>query len=163
VRTPAIHAGVLCLIGACSSGPPSPDAHLPLPTVEYTPPARVDPAALGLPTLPNGNTVLLAIPGLRLEHAPTLKDPLTALGACARWVTGCFEPGSRSLDACVNSVPSCTTDEPWLEATECCPAACQDAYRARRAANEEPWPALDATLFVDGSCMPGLAALVGAP
>jgi hypothetical protein len=152
---------MLCL-SACPAPKPVPQP--PVDSgVAYAEPARVDLATSGLPRLPSGNLLVTVVPGGSLQLDPTLKDPITALATCAQWVFGCFEPTSRSLDACVASVPDCQTQEPWLESTHCCPTACKTQYQTLRDSGGEPYPSLDHVLFEDGSCLPGVNAQLGRP
>ena len=100
------------------------------------------------------------MPFVQLEIDPTQRDAITALGACAHWITQCVNPESRSVDDCFRSVPNCTADEPWREAELCCPAQCYAEYADRRRAGEDALAAFDAVLFVDRTCMPGLEQLL---
>jgi hypothetical protein len=127
--------------------------------VTYTSRPRVDLSASGLPTLANGNTRLVEVPGVRLEHDGRLKDSLTALGACVDEVIGCVSPDERSLDDCFRSVRSCSTNEPWNE-DACCPVACLEGYGAQRAAGMAEFDAFRQTLFVEKTCMPGLTEIL---
>lgn len=107
--------------------------------------------------LPGGN-LLAQIGEARLELDPTVRDPLTGLGACSDLLTYCFEPGVKSLDACASEVTRCSTKEPWNE-EDCCPDSCIKAYEdARRSA--EPLAAFDTALYGNGSCYPGVKELV---
>lgn len=134
------------LIAGCilSSGCDKKKPDLPLPDISEL--------------LPEGR-VLSDIGLGELELDPNARDPLTGLGACADLVTYCVHPkGAQSVDGCVASVPRCTTSEPWLE-EPCCPDSCVRAYeRERRSA--EPVAAFDAALFGNGSCYPGVKALL---
>jgi hypothetical protein len=47
---------------------------------------------LGMPRLANGRFLATAIPGVPLESDPNRRDPVTAFGACLRWITKCVEP-----------------------------------------------------------------------
>ncbi len=129
-------------------------------TLPFEPPPPQDPTTLDLPALPNGHLLVLAIPGAQLELDPTLRTPVTALGACTRWIASCVD-ATRRLDDCARSAPPCATDEPWNEATPCCPATCFDAYQTARRAGAEPIAAARQTYFADASCFPGVAAARG--
>jgi hypothetical protein len=115
--------------------------------------------AARLPRLPDGQFLVLAVPGAQLTIDPTLRDPVTALGACTAWITACVDP-SRSLDDCARSAPPCATDRPWEEATACCPAACFEGYQRARQGGTEPLAAYEQVYFKDASCFPGLRALL---
>ncbi|MDP1823621.1 MAG: hypothetical protein Q8L48_10275 [Archangium sp.] len=149
--------GPVLLVLGCDKPSPPPEPAL------YTPPPRLKPEEAGLTRLANGNYFLMAAPGATLQYDPTLKDPLTALAACSQWLVGCFSPNERTLDACVEAVPACQTPSPWEEAAPCCPSACKDQYRQQRQGTADAFAALDAVLFVDGSCLPGVNALLGKP
>lgn len=153
----------LLLVSACPAPKPVPPEPVVDSGVAFVEPARPDLAASGLPILSNGNVLLTSVPGGSLQVDLTRKDELTALADCAQWVFGCFEPTSRSLDACVAAVPTCQTQEPWLESASCCPAACKTQYQALRSGGGEPYPSLDKVLFEDGTCLPGVNAMLGRP
>jgi hypothetical protein len=148
------------LAGACSCGP--------IPAVigtevEFTPPPPPNLPALGLPAFDPRSYHLSANGDGDLLLDPEQSDPLTALGRCAGWITACFEPPLRTLDDCARSAPACTTAEPWLEEAPCCPAACFTAYETLRLAGTSPVRALQKAYYDDGSCFPGLGALLGRP
>ena len=132
--------------------------------VAYTPPPLPDLSALKLPVTETGGYMLFPVDTGesqgRMEIQDDLRDPLTALGACTRWIVGCVEPGSRSLDDCARSVPQCETDEPWNEEAHCCPASCYDQYAALRRTGVESIAAFDAPYFANASCFPGLEDLL---
>jgi hypothetical protein len=128
--------------------------------VSFTPPPLPDPATLGLPASGAGTYLLTRAPGVELRLDPNLRDPVTAVARCARWITLCVSPPERTLDDCTRSAPHCATDEPWLESAECCPASCFAAYEVQRAAGVSPMLALERVLFDDGACVPGLRALL---
>jgi hypothetical protein len=140
---------------AGGQGPRCPVGH----PVAFEPPPPVDVAAAGLPPLPNGNFLVLTVPGAQLEIDPSRRDPLTAGGACARWITGCVETGN-TLDDCTRSAPPCATERPWEEAAACCPATCFERYESSRQAGAEPIAAFDAVYFGQDTCFPGVAALL---
>ena len=142
----------------CRAGGAGPACPVGRP-VAFDAPAPQDLSALGLPRQEDGRLFVLAIPNASLAIDPTLRTPVTALGACADWVTGCVDPAARSLDDCARSATPCTTDRPWEEPA-CCPPACFDAYQARRRAGTEPLAAFSDVYFRDASCFPGLRALL---
>lgn len=147
----------LALLSACPDDPPTVGR-----LVEYEPPPPPDLSRLGVPTDPEGRPVLISGPGLALAYDAEARDPVTALASCTRWVMGCLDPQSRSLDDCFYSAPRCATPEPWKESAECCPQACFDAYAAARVERAlEPYPAFEAVMFRDGSCVPELRAFTG--
>ena len=132
--------------------------------VQYTPPALPDLDALNLPETESGGYMLFPVDSGEsqghMEIQKDLRDPLTAVGACTRWIVGCVEPGQRSLDDCARSVPQCTSDKPWEEEAHCCPASCFDSYATLRESGVEPITAFDTIYFADGSCFPGLEDLL---
>ncbi|MBE2249086.1 MAG: hypothetical protein IAE78_06005 [Myxococcus sp.] len=154
VKSVVVVFGALCVAGCDSSAAP------PGKLVTYPARPRVDLSASGLPTLANGNTLLVEVPRARLEHDGRLKDSLTALGACVDEVIGCVSPDERSLDDCFRSVRACSTPTPWNEAAPCCPSACLEGYAAERAAGKADFEAFRQTLFVEKTCMPGLTDLL---
>jgi hypothetical protein len=95
--------------------------------------------------------------GIQLN--PASSDAITALGTCTDLITYCYEPGARSLDACVEAVPRCRTSKPWEEA-DCCPSACVDAYSRARSQGQEPIAAFEKALFLEPDCFPGVRALL---
>ena len=127
--------------------------------VTFAPPPVQDLAALGAPQLPDGRFFVFGTPDASLTIDRTLSGPVTALGACTRWITTCVDPLSRSLDDCARSAPACTTDRPWEE-PPCCPAACFAAYEAARLAGVAPLAAFSQVYFTDASCFPGVRALL---
>jgi len=127
--------------------------------VAFEPPPAQDLGALGVPRLPDGRFFASAIPGASLAIDPTLRTPVTALGACTRWIAACVDPAARSLDDCARSAPPCATDRPWEEPA-CCPAACFDAYQAARRGGAEPLATFSSVYFRDASCFPGVRALL---
>lgn len=142
----------------CRAGGQGPRCPVGRP-VSFEPPPAQDLGALGVPRLPDGRFFVIAIPGASLAIDPTLRTPVTALGACTRWITACVDPAARSLDDCTRSAPPCATDRPWEEPA-CCPAACFDAYQAARRGGAEPLAAFSAVYFRDASCFPGVRALL---
>jgi len=132
--------------------------------VNYTPPALPDLNALKLRQTETGGYMLFPVDSGEsqghMEIQDDLRDPLTALGACTRWIVGCVEPGNRSIDDCARSVPQCTTDKPWEEEAHCCPSSCFDSYATIREAGIESITAFDTVYFADGSCFPGLEELL---
>ena len=132
--------------------------------VSYTPPALPDLQALKLKETETGGYMLFPVDTGEsqghMEIQDDLRDPLTAMGACTRWVVGCVDPGNRSLDDCARSVPQCTTDKPWEEEAHCCPTSCFDNYSTLRESGVEPIDAFDTVYFADGSCFPGLKELL---
>jgi hypothetical protein len=141
---------------AGGQGPACPVGH----PFAFDPPPPLDVATSGLPPLADGNFFVLSVPGAQLEIDPTRRDPVTAAGACARWITSCVEIGGHPLDDCTRSAPPCATDRPWEEATACCPATCFERYQDARRAGTDPVAALDAVYFGKDPCFPGVAALL---
>ena len=129
--------------------------------VSFTPPPPQNLDAMGVPKLPNGRYLALAIPGATLEIDPSRRDPITVLGACTAWIAGCADQVTRNLDDCARSAPPCATERPWEEAQVCCPTACFEAYQRARRAGVDPITAARDTYFHDASCFPGVAAARG--
>src|SRR5262249_17829160 len=127
--------------------------------VKFQPPPPQDLSALGLPELPDGSLFLIGVPNATLAVDPALRTPVTALGACTRWITNCFDPVFRSLDDCARSAPRCATDQPQDEPA-CCPGMCFEAYRAARRVGTEPLAAFSDVYFRDASCFPGVRELL---
>jgi hypothetical protein len=144
----------------CRAGGQGPTCPVGRP-VPFAPPPEQDVTKIGLPKLPSGRFLAIAIPGAQLEIDPTLHTPVTALGRCTRWIAACVDGATRSLDDCARSAPPCATDRPWEEVSACCPTACFEAYQAARRAGAEPLAAARGTYFADGSCFPGVAAVRG--
>jgi hypothetical protein len=111
-----------------------------------------------LPRRADGSFSLLEIAGSRLEINPSLHDPLTALGACADLVTGCYGP-TMPLDRCVAGARACTTAQPWNESA-CCPVACQQRFAQQRQAGRAPLDAFENVFFTEPNCFPGVQAMV---
>jgi len=128
--------------------------------VAFDPPPPLDLATAGVPRLPDGNFLVLGIPGAQLEIDPSRRDPLTAAGACARWITSCVTAGGHSLDDCARSAPPCATDRPWEERAACCPVACFERYQAARRGGAQQLVSLDTVYFGADTCFPGVAALI---
>lgn len=155
-----LRAGGLALLLALLGCPDDPPTVGQL--VQYEPPPPPDLSPLGLPTDPEGRPVLISGPGLALSYDAEARNPITALAGCTRWVMGCLDAASRSLDDCFYSAPRCASLEPWNEGGACCPQACFDAYAvARTERSLEPYPAFEAVMFRDGSCVPELRAFTG--
>lgn len=143
----------------CRAGGTGPKCPVGRP-VTFDPPPPPDLEAAHVPRLPDGQYLMLAIPGAQLTLDPTLRDPVTALGTCTAWITSCVAPASRSIDDCARSAPPCATDRPWEEATACCPAACFDAYQDARRAGAEALAAYGQVYFREPDCFPGVRALL---
>jgi len=101
-----------------------------------------------------GRPVMLALSQGSLQVDVTLRDPITAVGACTGWITACLKPGERELDDCARSAPQCATNTPWLESSACCPAACFAQYRTARLAGMPQIETLMRVYVNDGSCFP---------
>ncbi len=120
---------------------------------------KVDLPNVPLPKKGDVNLDVIKSPLGGLQLDPRGDDALTALGACTDLVTYCFEPGARSLDECMDSVPRCTTSKPWDE-DECCPSACVDAYVKARDQGQEPIASFEKVFFLEPDCFPGVRALL---
>lgn len=92
---------------------------------------------------------------------PLVKDAISARELCADLVAGCFEPGVRSLDACMMSAPHCTTQQPWTEASPCCADECFTAYADLRTSGVDPLTVYLRVLYDTPICMPGVDAMLG--
>lgn len=108
----------------------------------------------GVPVLSTGSGVQIGLAG-----AP--RGPVNALAGCAGLISGCYQPGVRSLDACVLSMPKCATAKPWEESAACCPASCVERYEAARIAGAPPQAAAYTVLFKSPRCIPGLDDALG--
>ena len=109
-----------------------------------------------LPRNPETNRpILISINGAQLEFDGNLRDPISAVGACTAWISACYDPGTREIDDCARSAPTCKTNQPWLEATSCCPSGCFDAYRSKRLNGANEIDTYFEVYFMDGSCFPG--------
>ena len=108
----------------------------------------------GVPTLAQGT-------GIRVVLDGTTKGPVNALAGCAALISGCYQPGVRTLDACVISMPICATAEPWKEASPCCPTACVERYETMRKAGTPAQAAAYTMLFKSPRCIPGLDVALG--
>ncbi len=110
-----------------------------------------------------GRPIVMAGAGINWV-VPATPDAITARELCADLVANCFEPGVRSLDACMMSAPHCATATPWTEPAPCCADACLTAYAALRTSKVDPLTAYLRVLYDSPICMPGVdAKLGGAP
>ncbi|MGA9523254.1 MAG: hypothetical protein WBV82_17430 [Myxococcaceae bacterium] len=134
------------------------DAVEKLPDIE---PPNIDPSSWGLPKTASGLWELIEVAGSKLAINPTQNDPITAVARCADLVTGCYENGETTLDACVASARTCRTKEPWKEGEDCCPSACAAAFDAERKHGTEPVAALEKVFFTTPDCFPGVRAALG--
>ncbi len=123
-------------------------------------PPALPPVTLPLPQAPDGTGLLMQLDRARLELDPTLRDPITAVGACADLVSYCVGPDS--IDTCVARAPACATSQPWNEARPCCPSACADAYRQARRAGQSELDAFQDVFFRQPDCFPGVRAALEA-
>ena len=110
-----------------------------------------------------GRPIVMAGAGINWV-VPATPDAITARELCADLVANCFEPGVRSLDACMMSAPHCATATPWTEPAPCCADACFTAYAALRTNKVDPLTAYLRVLYDSPICMPGVdSKLGGAP
>lgn len=132
--------------------------------VKYTPPPLPDLGALKFPRTETGGIMLFPVDTGEskghIELREDLRDPLTTVGGCTRWIVSCVQPGNRSLDDCAKSAPHCATDKPWQEEAHCCPASCFESYASLRTEGIDPIASFDTVYFEDGSCFPGLKDLL---
>ncbi|MCA9543110.1 MAG: hypothetical protein KC613_01935 [Myxococcales bacterium] len=132
--------------------------------VVYETPPLPDYDALPFPRATDGRVLLTANNGFSLYTRPDEVSPGARLGRCTYTVVACLKgAGQGDVDACLRSAPVCADPAYADPATPpCCPAACVSAYAQARAQGAAPLAALDATLFADASCVPGLTeALAG--
>ena len=122
-----------------------PDPEETMAVLEALPPAS-DGAGYQLLNAPDGEFVL----------RPEQKGPLTGAAGCAALFMACWDPQHRSAAACFAKVPVCTTDEPWLEDAYCCPTSCGARFAELRAQGLRVTRAVPETLFLQGSCVPGI-------
>jgi hypothetical protein len=117
-----------------------------------------------LPSVPlpksAGNLLLIQTPMGGLELNPSGSDAITAVGTCTDLITYCYEPGTRSIDECVEAVPRCKTSTPWKEEEDCCPSACAEAYSRARDQGNEPITAFEKAFFLEPDCFPGVRSLL---
>jgi hypothetical protein len=142
----------------CRAGGQGPRCPVGQP-IDFTPPAPQDLTQLGLPTAESGRPIVIAIPGAQLEVDATRKDALTALGACARFITTCVV-GAQALDDCARSAPPCGTEMPWEEPTACCAPSCFERYQEMRRAGTDAVASVDSVYYGTDSCMPGVKDLL---
>ncbi len=117
---------------------------------------KVDLKNLPLPRSEDGLPLLFEAAGARLVLDLNSRDALTALGACTDWVTNCYAPPERSLDACVEAAPVCATQRPWEEQAPCCPKDCTARYAKARSSGRSETDAFEQVFFLEGDCFPGL-------
>ena len=130
--------------------------------VEYPGPPPIDTTIIDqLPVDPDtGLPIIMQLPEASLQIDLDRKNPITGWGQCTAWIAGCLNPeADHDLDDCALSVPTCATNEPWLEPQTCCPTACYVAYRNVRLAGAEQFEAFVSVYLEDGSCYPGLLEL----
>jgi len=142
----------------CHAGGQGPSCPVGQP-IDFTPPPPQDLTQLGLPVASSGRPLFLVIPGAQLEADAMHKDALTALGACARWITACVV-GTHPLDDCARSAPPCGTKTPWQEPAVCCAPSCFERYQDARRAGAEPSAAFDDVYYGTAPCMPGVSDLL---
>lgn len=110
-----------------------------------------------------GRPIVVGGPGINWV-VPSAPDAISARELCADLVANCYEPGVRSIDACMMSAPHCMTATPWTEATPCCADECFTAYATLRTNEVDPLTAYLRVLYDSPICMPGVdAKLGGAP
>ncbi|MEW5738346.1 MAG: hypothetical protein AB1938_05440 [Myxococcota bacterium] len=135
------------------------------PSNKPPPPAtKPDIEITWLPSLPGSTYKLVTeLSGGRLALDPDTSDALTALGFCTDAVTTCYTPGTFELEACLEAVPDCATEQPWTEENVCCPAACKTAFAAAVTGGEAPNRAFERLFFIEPDCFPGVRAMLEAP
>lgn len=152
---------------APDAGEETPDAGVNEPRGQWAPPPPVN--VPPLPAPPDysdypvdslGRPIISQSANINLVVRQT-PDALSARDRCANVVTHCFEPGVRSLDACMLSAPRCGTAQPWTESGACCAEACWTSYAALRTAGVDPLTATLDVLYNRPSCMPGVDTLLG--
>jgi uncharacterized protein DUF4124 len=129
-------------------------------TVEVSLPPEPDLSAY--PSNDAGEPVVAEGPEVELV-AVTRRDPISVQSECTTMVDGCFQKDHdrrKSLDACFNSAPRCTSSRPWEESKPCCPDACWQQYANLRRQCVDPLSA-STRVFFDDHCVPGVAALLG--
>jgi len=93
---------------------------------------------------------------------PTRRTPVVAAAGCATSVYMCFDPeGSRNWLGCLQAVPTCEGEEPWLEETVCCASGCAVRYDELRRQDMDPPSAAALAITGEGSCMPGVDEQAG--
>ncbi len=98
----------------------------------------------------------------RLELDPTVNDPITALGGCADLISYCVG-ADVTLDTCVESARSCSSNEPWREPTPCCPSPCKASFADARRKGTEALTAFESVFFDAPDCFPGVRSSMELP
>ncbi len=93
--------------------------------------------------------------GPQVVVAPDRRSPVNTYQVCSGLILGCARH-SGTVDGCVEVVPRCEGDTPWMDDQDCCPESCTGQYTALRGAGLNVAEAF-ATVFVhDTTCFPGL-------
>ena len=118
------------LVGSACETPPSPP---PPPPTNYPRPPTVSDESLAaaLPKYANGKPILLTVDGSPLTIGPKRVDAIGAASICRDLTADCVQV-TKDLDGCIDKVPRCATETPWLEETPCCATACVLAYQEER-------------------------------
>jgi hypothetical protein len=124
---------------------------------------QVDRTVLDTVSLPPGPNnrgfMLVELPDGSFSFDPQARSPVSAAAECASVVLDCFEPTLRNWTGCFASVPTCTTETPWVgDDPMCCPAACSVRYQELRREGRPDPEAFAAAIWEEPSCMPGLVA-----
>lgn len=130
------------------------------PPAVVVPPLPPPPDYSNYPVDQQGRPIVSSGPRINWV-VPSAPDAISARDKCADLVANCFEPGVRSLDACMMSAPHCTTSEPWTEPSPCCADPCFTAYATQRKASVDPLTAYLRVLYEGPICMPGVDAMLG--
>jgi len=126
-------------------------------TYPQLPGASFDTLVQALPKNAAGEPVLLTVDGDALTVGPRRIDAVGAAASCRDLKSSCHDV-SGDADACVATVPRCTSSTPWTEAAPCCPSACVDAYQQQRRLGATPIEANRAVFGSTHECFPGLQA-----
>ena len=148
----------VALVGSACETPPSsppPTDHPRAPTVSD------ESLAAALPMDANGKPILLTVDGSPLTIGPKRVDAIGAAAICSDLKNDCVQV-TKDLDSCVDKVPRCTTETPWLEEAPCCATACVLAYQEERRLGASPLEANRAVFSSTHECFPGLQAQVRA-
>ena len=115
---------------------------------------------------PDGELVLLdGIPGHvvgqgagsgpQLVMKPDHRSPVVTYKTCSALIMGCASH-SGTVDGCVEVVPRCDGDTPWLDDQDCCPSSCVGQYASLRGLGLNVAEAFTTVFVHDTTCFPGL-------
>jgi hypothetical protein len=120
--------------------------------------AQLDHTDGGLPIFVSTSATLPAGTTIGLAYDATLDDPITRWGQCLSRVVACHaaNPGAGPIAPCIALIERCADNH---GGKGCCPSACLDRYAMAVASGEAESDAFT-QIFLDGSCVDGMAALL---